>query len=72
MTPKVKLETASELINAAGGTTRVAERFGVTVEAVCAWRRNGLPAKRYIQWQAVLSELNAEAPASLWGQKIGA
>ena len=70
MNGKIKhLGTADEVIDAAGGTTRVAERFGVTVEAVCAWRRNGLPAKRYIQWQEILSEIKASAPPSLWGQK---
>lgn len=69
MNGKIKLETADDVIDAAGGTTKVAKRFGVTVEAVCAWRRNGLPAKRYNQWQQVLSELGKSAPASLWGQK---
>ena len=69
MVQKIKLETADEVIDAIGGTTKVAQRFGVSIPTVCIWRRKGLPASRYLQWQAVLSEKNIEAPPSLWGQR---
>jgi hypothetical protein len=69
MTIKSKLETADEVIDAAGGTSKVAKHFGVSIPTVCIWRKKGLPASRYLQWQEVLSALDKSAPASLWGQK---
>lgn len=69
MLAQSKLETADDVIEAAGGTSKVAARFNVSIEVVCMWRRNGFPARRYLQWQELLNEKNLSAPASLWGQK---
>ena len=67
---KDKLETADDVIDAAGGTTKVAARFQVSIPAVCQWRRRGkLPPRTFSAWQQILSAMGKSAPPSLWRQE---
>lgn len=64
----------SKLIDALGGTSRVAEFLEVTTGAVSQWRRGGIPKSRkktlkyarpkiYRAWEAALSEATTKDTA---------
>lgn len=62
------LETASEVIDALGGTTAAARALGTTPQAVCNWRATGqLPIKRFFVISGELEKIGKVAPLSLFG-----
>lgn len=52
VTPQQALEQA---IEAAGGPTALGRHFGISGEAVIAWRANGVPADRVLRIEAITS-----------------
>lgn len=68
---KPVLQTVAEVITAAGGSTKVARKFGVDVRVVSNWKRDdrGFPPETYAAWQGILAELGKTAPDSLWRQR---
>jgi hypothetical protein len=70
MSPKI-LNTTGDVIDALGGTHKVADLMGCkSAEVVINWRRIGkFPAKHYLAFQALLAPAGYWAPASLWRQK---
>lgn len=64
-----QINSADEAIDLAGGTTKVANRFGVDVRVVSNWRVRGFPPETYAAWQEILKDIGRTAPASLWRQR---
>lgn len=64
-----QINSADEVIDELGGTTRVAEKFGVDVRVVCNWRKRGLPPEYFHAFTAMLCAAGLRAPPSLWKQK---
>jgi hypothetical protein len=62
------LESAGAIIDAAGGTSKVARRFGVSPANVHHWRLRGFPSRSFTIWQDILKEIGVTAPPSLWKQ----
>jgi hypothetical protein len=62
------LESASAVIDAFGGTSKVARRFGCSPSLVHHWRKRGFPGHTYLKWQSILKEIGVTAPPSLWKQ----
>jgi hypothetical protein len=56
------LKTASEIIEAFGGTFAFARATGVSPKTVSNWKKNGLPAARFPDLDPLL-RLNGIAPA---------
>lgn len=64
-----QINTASEAIEALGGTKAVAELFGFEYRVVQNWHARGLPAHTFWTFKRLLSEKGMFAPASLWRQR---
>ena len=64
-----RINTADEVIDAAGGTTAVARLFGIDVRVVSNWRKRGLPPETFLVFQGVLAKRRKKAPPSLWRQR---
>lgn len=63
-----RCHTASEVIDAMGGTGKMAEWLGSTPQNVSNWRRqNRLPAKTFIALSDELARRGYSATADLWG-----
>ena len=58
------LETADEVINALGGTSAVAAKFGVDPSAISHWRKDGIPAARRFDVVEALKKIRKRAEAS--------
>jgi hypothetical protein len=65
-----RLDSVSEIIDAAGGDTKFSRKFGFTRSQVSNWKLNNqFPARTYAALQPQFKiELNIDAPPSLWGQ----
>jgi len=57
-------------IDALGGSTAVAQLFGLDERVVSNWRRRGLPPDTYYGMAPLLAELGREAPAVMFRQKM--
>lgn len=55
--------THSELIDRLGGTSKVAELFRITPQAVSYWRRNGIPQARLMYLCEKYPEIMGQTPA---------
>ena len=67
---KTELLTASEVIDALGGTAVVARLTGKTMGAVSNWRATGrLAPETFLILTAALAERALSAPPALWGIK---
>ena len=63
----VELLTASDVVNALGGTKAVAEFIGRTDPAVSNWRkRDRFPANTYTTFKRELDRRRLTAPDVLW------
>jgi hypothetical protein len=63
-----QLRSASEVIDALGGTTATAQLIGRKPQHVSNWRASGrLPAFTFLLLTAELENLGMTAPPSLWG-----
>ena len=61
------LRTAREIVFELGGYRAVADRIGVTYEAVCGWvKMNNFPPRTYVSLLDALADRNKTAPYSLW------
>lgn len=64
------LSTASEVMDALGGNSAVAEITASKPKAVWNWRKdNFFPSNTYVALTEALSAKGKTAPASLWGMK---
>lgn len=63
-----KLSTASEVIDALGGTSATARLTKRKLQSVSNWRAEGrLPANTFLQIGAELKQRGFDAPPSVWG-----
>jgi hypothetical protein len=58
------LQTASDVIDALGGTTAFATRFGITPQVASKWRMRGFPASTYPVLSGFLRSQGIEAAPS--------
>lgn len=66
-----ELHTTSEVMDALGGNTAVAELVGSNNKAVWNWRGfDTFPSNTYVAMTAALNARGKTAPASLWGMKL--
>lgn len=66
-----ELATTSEVIDALGGTTRVARLTGRKLAAVSNWReKQSFPPSTFLVMQAALAKAERSAPATLWGMLV--
>ena len=63
------LKTASDVIDALGGTQEVAGMFGLAYGVVWNWRDRGLPSDTYAAMHKKLARLRLSAPDELWKQR---
>lgn len=61
---------ANKAIDALGGSTAVADIFGVDCRVVSNWRKRGLPAARYAVLAPMLTNLGFEAPPAMFRQEL--
>lgn len=67
------LNSTDEVIDALGGTSKVANLAGVIPQAVSNWRAAGsFPPDTYVLLKAALKKNGKSAPDSLWRMKAGA
>lgn len=65
-----ELSTTSEVMDALGGNTPVAQLTGSKPTAVSNWRKSEtFPSKTYLAMTDALFAKGKTAPASLWGMK---
>jgi hypothetical protein len=65
-----ELSTTSEVLDALGGNSAVAEITGSTTKAVWNWRGfETFPSNTYVAMIGALHAIGKTAPASLWGMK---
>ncbi len=65
------LHTSGEVIDALGGTAKVARLFGRRMTVVSNWRTSGgFPANTYLAFRDALNGIHAEAPAELWNMAV--
>jgi hypothetical protein len=63
-------ETATEIIDALGGTSAVADLTGSSATAVSNWRAvNRLPSNTYLVIKDALARLGRAAPDHLWSMR---
>lgn len=63
-------ETATEIIDALGGTSAVADLTGSSATAVSNWRAvNRLPSNTYLVIKDALARLGRVAPDHLWSMR---
>ena len=68
-----QLKTTSEVMDALGGNSAVAEITGSTVKAVWNWRGfETFPSNTYVAMTEALLQKGMSAPATLWGMKLPA
>lgn len=68
-----ELLTASDVIDALGGTSKVARLTGRSMQAVSNWRERGaFPAETFLLLGDALGKAGRTAPASLWGMLAAA
>jgi hypothetical protein len=67
-----EINSANEAIDTCGGTTAVADYFGVDVRVVSNWRTRGLPPETYAAFSELLASKGKTAPRSLWRQRAPA
>jgi hypothetical protein len=64
------LNTATEVIDQLGGTTKTAALTGRKPQHVTNWRRSGrLPPNTFLTMTTALQDKGLSAPPSLWGQQ---
>lgn len=64
------LKTASEVIDALGGTAEVARLTDSSLQSVSNWRASGrLARSTFMVMGEALAEIECEAPPRLWGMK---
>jgi hypothetical protein len=61
------LTSAGAVIDALGGTQKLAELIGKSPQTVSNWRTNGFSAKTADFIRAELQAIGKTAPGSLWG-----
>lgn len=62
------LTTTAEVVQALGGTAKVARRMGRTMTVVSNWKGFAtFPPNTYVALSAALFEAGHTAPPSLWG-----
>jgi hypothetical protein len=66
---KSKLDTATEVIDALGGTQAVADAFRLSYRVVWNWRVRGLPSDTYAVMQNALAKRRLAASDALWQQR---
>jgi hypothetical protein len=65
-----QLATASQVIDALGGTTKVAKLCEASPQSVTNWRKaNRLPPGTFLVINQQLARIGKTAPPSLWGIK---
>lgn len=69
MTKNGELETSSDVIEALGGTQKVADMFGVEYGAAWNWRVRGLPSDTYAAMHEKLRRKGLSASPALWKQR---
>lgn len=52
--------TSNSAIDALGGTSVVAERFGVPLSTVSTWRARGIPPRRWADFVRLADEVGCE------------
>jgi len=57
-------------IDALGGSTKVAELFGVDERVVSNWKQRGLPPDTFAAMEPMLTALKIDAPAVMWRQRM--
>lgn len=68
-----ELRTTSQVMDALGGNSAVAELTGSSNKAVWNWRvSETFPSNTYVAMTAALAAIGRSAPATLWGMKIPA
>lgn len=66
-----ELVTTSDVIDALGGTTRVARLTGRKLAAVSNWRdKTSFPPATFLVMQHALRDAGAKAPATLWNMLV--
>jgi hypothetical protein len=63
--------TATEAINALGGTNHVADIFGISYRVVSNWHTRGLPPDTYYVMAPRLTALGCTFSPLLFAQKLG-
>lgn len=62
------LTSVDALIDALGGTSKVADMAGVGLSAVSNWKARGrIPSEKFMIFDAALGSLNTRADPSLFG-----
>jgi hypothetical protein len=64
-----QLDTASAVIDALGGTGKLAGRLALDARVVSNWRKRGLPAEMFLVMMDDLKKLGLTASPALWGIK---
>jgi hypothetical protein len=59
-------QTASEAIDAMGGTNAVARMLGLPKQTVSSWKRGGLPARRYYELREFFADQDIRLARSAW------
>jgi hypothetical protein len=70
MPKSVQQQYAIMAIKALGGSTKLAELFGLDERLVSNWRRRGLPPDTYVAMAPLLTALGREAPPIMWRQRM--
>lgn len=66
-----ELSSVNDIVEALGGTKKVAELIGRTDPAISNWRKLGcFPASTYLVIKGELEKKNKTAPDSLWSMKV--
>lgn len=65
------LANVSDVIDALGGNTAVAEKTKNAISAISNWRRaNKFPPNTYILINGELNKIGKTAPSSLWNMRV--
>jgi len=61
---------AGMAIDALGGSTKVAELFGLDERVVSNWKQRGLPPDTYAAMAPLLTQLGCDAPPVMFRQRM--
>jgi len=71
MPRRMIIATATEAINALGGTNKVAAIFGISYRVVSNWHTRGLPPDTYYEMAPRLTAQGCKFSPLLFAQKLG-